>query len=334
MCIVPYVCSFARSSPRGALLDRGQGRRHSLPDPSSICVCALLALLLVFVLNGPLIRVVHALPPPLVAEDGLPPEVAVDSSDRVHVELDPLALEGDLVAGPKPPRVPDDPCLPSLYKDWHELSQEAKTEGQGRGFGQFRIVLDRSRFTLSFEGLRQDGSAQVLYQSPCGLGDVETPTPEGQFVINHVYCYPDVVFFGNSGERVPQLYNGFFAPVLLCDEQGRCDRFRELGIHGFTASAHPQPTEVRRETCGAVSSGCIRVPDPCKLKAELIRTVGIGPLKTNDRGTYHWLDKPVAVIIHGQYPGATDPMTVASILKQGLSQVQQGLKSLLGVFGP
>jgi len=185
------------------------------------------------------------------------------------------------------------------------------------------------------EGVRKDGSVEEVYRTHVGLGDVNSPTPDGNFVINHIYCYPDVVFFTVSGDRVPGLYNGFFAPLLLCEDRKHCKRFRDLGIHGFQGSAarRHNVSVASMDTYGAISAGCIRVPDPCRLKSELIRLVGIGPVKTNDRGTYHWLAKPVEVVIAGRYPGTEDQMTLVSIFEQSLEQVHHGLKDLFGIFG-
>jgi hypothetical protein len=269
-------------------------------------------------------------PPP----DAPPTQTLPVQDTGADTDLDPLALDGDLVEAAKPSSEPEDPCLHPLYKDWHEMSLDIRVDRPDHGFVKFQIVLDRSDFSLSLEGIRRDESTEVLYQSPCGLGDVQTPTPEGRFIINHVYCYSDVVLFATSGERIPMLYNGFFAPLLECDRGGRCRRYRDLGIHGFNRSANPDPRVIRNEVCGAVSSGCIRVPDPCNLKSALIRFVGVGPLKKNDRGSYHWLDKPVVVLITGDYPGSTDQDTVMSIVEKGLNQVQHQLKGLWNAFGP
>ncbi len=229
---------------------------------------------------------------------------------------------------------PNDPCLPSLYKDWREFSADPQAESLRIAFPQVRILIDRSTFELTLEGVQGDASAQELYRTPVALGDLNSPTPEGRFVLNHIYCYPDVVFFDEASGKVPNLYRGFFAPVLACDETGHCERFRELGIHGFDASAHPRPQGIVPATNGPVSGGCIRVPDPCKLKQELIRVVGVGPIKKNDRGCYHWLKKPVEVVISGYYPGTGEPVTIVSILQEGLQQVRNGLKGFFEVFLP
>ncbi len=231
-----------------------------------------------------------------------------------------------------PPEPPDDPCLPPLYKDWREMSLNNQENASYRGFAGFRIHIDRSKFEMTFEGIHRDDSVEEIYRTHVGLGDTESPTPDGRFLINHVYCYPDVVLFDASGEPVPDVYDGFFAPILLCDEQGRCDRHRELGMHGYhhTSASDPQVTPVN--TYGAISAGCIRLPDPCKFKASLIRLVGIGPMKRNDRGSYHWLNKPVEVIIDGVYPGGEQELTLLSLIREGAAQVQGGLKNVLDIF--
>jgi hypothetical protein len=221
-----------------------------------------------------------------------------------------------------------------LYKNWSEFSADARDNDPEHGFVAFRILLDRATFTLQLQGLHRDKSAETVYQSSCGIGEIDSPTPEGRFIINHVYSYPDAAYFGTSGEPHRGLYKGFFAPLLACDDDGLCQRFQELGIHGFNPSAYPDPAAIRPETCGAVSGGCVRLPDPCKFKTTLIRLVGIGPPKRNDRGVYHWLNKPVEVVISGNYPGTQDFGTLVSLFEQGLGQVRDGLKNLLSGFGP
>ncbi|MBI5571989.1 MAG: hypothetical protein HY914_18750 [Desulfomonile tiedjei] len=247
-------------------------------------------------------------------------------------EVEAIVLDGDLVAGPRSLPAPNDPCLPSLYRDWHEAALDCKGEAQERGFARLRIVLDRSVFRMSVEGLRKDGEAELIYESPIGIGDLHTPTPEGDYLINHIYPYPDVLYFSEAGDRISGLYKGFFAPLLVCDDSGDCRRHRDLGMHGFDVSAFPDSRAVRHESEGPVSAGCIRIPDPCAFKATLIRLVGVGPLRRNDRGSYHWLDKPVKVVVRGDYPGTGS--TLASIVEEGLIQVHNGLKGLLGIFGP
>jgi hypothetical protein len=258
--------------------------------------------------------------------------VPVPNSHSLHLDLS--ALEEDLVAGLRSGYAPDDPCLPKLYKNWEEFGADAREHAGTREFAAVRIVLDRSNFTLTLEGVKSDGVVQEIYRSPVGLGDVNSPTPKGGFVINHIYAYPDVLFFGAVGDPVSGLYNGFFAPLLACDENGRCQRYCDLGIHGFKASAHPHRAAITVGTRGAVSAGCIRVPDPCRLKSLLIGIVGVGPLKKNDRGSYHWLARPVEVRVTGDYPGTRDQITLVQISEESINQVQGGLKGLLDLFGP
>ncbi len=238
----------------------------------------------------------------------------------------------DLVELERPLMPPDDPCLSPLYRDWGEYSQHTRETNSDKSCAAVRIVVDRATFQIMIECLKRDGSADSGFTSEVGIGDVSSPTPEGTFIVNHIYCYPDVMYFGQKNERIPALYNGFFAPLLSCDESGRCQRHRDLGIHGFQASAHPNSSHIRPETFGAVSAGCIRVPDPCKMKRELIRLVGVGPLRRNDRGFYHWLNRPVEVVVTGTYPGDEDGASVAGILEQGWSQVERGLKNLFDLF--
>ncbi|MGO9571098.1 MAG: L,D-transpeptidase family protein [Desulfomonilaceae bacterium] len=227
---------------------------------------------------------------------------------------------------------PDDPCLPPLYKNWREMSLHNQENAYYHEFSRFRIHIDRSNFELIFEGIHRDESVEEIYRTHVGLGDTESPTPEGRFLINHVYCYPDVVLFDASGEPVPGVYDGFFAPLLLCDEQGRCERHRELGMHGYNHPGGSDPQVTLASTYGAISAGCIRLPDPCRFKASLIRLVGIGPMKRNDRGSYHWLNKPVEVVIDGDYPGGEDQLTLLSLIREGAVQVQEGLKNVLDIF--
>lgn len=231
------------------------------------------------------------------------------------------------------PQTSDDPCLPGLYKDWRELSQEAHSGLRENGFARVRIVIDRSEFNLVLEGIRKDESVEEIYTTPVALGDIDSPTPDGEFIINHVYCYSDVVFFPVDADPIPGLYNGFFAPILACDEDGRCERFQELGLHGFQASALPIHTRIRSAPSGAITAGCIRLPDPCKFKSALTSVIGLGPLKKNERGSYHWLNKPVHVVITGTYPGTeAEPTTISSMFEQGLLRLNDGLKSLWSAF--
>jgi hypothetical protein len=224
---------------------------------------------------------------------------------------------------------PYDPCLPGLYTNWLEFSQD--DAGKMSEFKWLRIEIDRLNFQLVLTGMRRDDSIEEIYRTHVALGDANSPTPQGRFIINHVYCYPDVVFFDASADRVPGLYNGFFAPLLVCDERGRCQRFRELGIHGLQAAAIPVGRHISPATVGAVSSGCIRLPDPCRFKKALIKAAGLGSMKQIDRGSYHWLKKPVEVVISDTPPDSED-LNLLSMFEHGVTQVQEGLKNLFDVF--
>ena len=128
---------------------------------------------------------------------------------------------------PEPLLPPDDPCLPSIFKGWEELSiQSSFLEPQDR-YVAARIVVDLENFHLVLEGIRPDGTVEPVYETDVGVGDPYTPTPQGRFLINHVYCYPDVLFYDQARREIPSLYKGFFAPVLFCDEEGSCKRFGE-----------------------------------------------------------------------------------------------------------
>lgn len=248
-----------------------------------------------------------------------PPPVAADHS-----------AEPSAAALPQPP---DDPCLPRLYHDWEELGANDAEEG-GRRYRAVRLLIDRSQFMLMVEGILPDGSTEDVYFTHIGLGDLHTRTPAGRFFINHLYCYPDVVYFDPDLGPIPHLYNGFLAPLMVCNGEGQCRRFRQLGLHGFDSSVYPESYDLIEQTYGPVSGGCIRIPEPCELKAILIRLVGVGPLKQNERGCYHWLKKPVEVIIDGQYPGFDDKAGLSSLVGNGLSSVRRRLKGILGLFGP
>jgi len=242
----------------------------------------------------------------------------------------PISVQ-DLISGEKLPTPPDDPCLPPLYKTWGEVSLDHMDRDSER-CSNLKIVIDRSSFRLTIECEKPDGSLDEVYESEVGLGDLNSPTPAGRFLVNHIYCYPDVVFFSSKNERVPALYNGFFAPLLLCEPGGRCRRYHELGIHGFQPLAHPNPSSIRRETTGAVSAGCIRVPDPCRLKYTLISKVGIGDLHKDDRGFYYWLQHPIRVDIIGEYPGQEEYSNLVNLFEKSLNQVQEGMRSFLDLF--
>ena len=86
---------------------------------------------------------------------------------------------------------PNDPCLPVLYNDWQELSKEEQG-GRRRAYAAFRIFINRTNLMLTFEGLRRDNMFEEIYSTHVGLGEINSPTPEGTYIINHIYCYPDV----------------------------------------------------------------------------------------------------------------------------------------------
>jgi len=232
------------------------------------------------------------------------------------------------------PETPDDPCLPALYKDWLEFSLATHENGSKAAIENIRVLINRSNYYLSLEVVEKGRAPRECYRTTVALGDPSSPTPSGRFVINHIYCYPDVLFFDSASEKVSELYNGFFAPLLLCEEYGgRCSRYNDLGIHGFRGSAHPNFSAIRPDTYGAVSGGCIRLPDPCSFKHELIRAVGVGPVKKNDRGSYHWLRRPVEVLIEGNYPGAAEDITIVDIVQKSLTHITGGLRSVLESIG-
>jgi hypothetical protein len=222
---------------------------------------------------------------------------------------------------------PEDPCLPDGFREWHEVSIQGRDESDARQFVGARVIVDRSNYHLFVEGIRPDGSVEDIYNTRVGLGDVETPTPEGRFLINHLYCYPDVLFFGENKEKIPGLYGGFFAPMLACDESGKCRRFRDLGIHGFDPDSYPHPEAIKTDSFGPSSAGCIRVPDPCAFKKTLIRLVGVGPVKRNERGCYHWLNRPVEIWV------VDDSGILLSIVRNGFHAAGAGLGALLSIFG-
>jgi len=274
-------------------------------------------------------------PSPAVAPEAVPEQPSQPSPSPTVAPVAPeeqtaLPQIPDARVDPTPVP-PDDPCLPPLYRNWVEFSQEARNRVMD-DFVRIRIVIDRAHFMLDVEGIRRDGSAEDIYRTHVALGGPHSPTPAGQFVINHVYCYPDVAYFDRSLGEISGLYKGFFAPLLICDERGHCRRYHELGLHGYDAAAYPRP--VTQTTYGPASAGCIRLPDPCKMKTLLIRLVGIGPLKKDDRGCYHWLNRPVEVLIEGEYPWMADDQSLDAILSQGLKKVQTGLEYLLGIVAP
>jgi hypothetical protein len=299
------------------------------------------SLLLLLVMLSGHSAIAHAQPDPafipMKQSETLPvpiEETAPNSTDpsELSVEAPPTPV----ITSPDPPipQPPEDPCLPRLFHNWQELGTMGHEGDEEREFRSIKLLIDRSNFMLTVVGELRDGSLDEVYQTHIGLGDTDTPTPAGRFIINHVYCYPDVVYFDANGEAVPRLYKGFLAPLMRCGKAGKCTRFRALGIHGFDASAYPDSDQFYEQTYGPVSGGCIRVPDPCELKELLIRLVGVGPTRKNDRGCYHWLNHPVEVLIDGEYPWFNENSTVGSLFSNGLTRVHSGLKRFLGIFAP
>jgi hypothetical protein len=262
---------------------------------------------------------------------------------RCHVDLKNNEVEKELTGQSSIPSIalsreqffnePNDPCLPALYRDWREFSLYEHNDSESKRLKNIRVFIDRSSFHLRLLATDSSDTVVEIYSSPVGLGDVNTPTPTGRFWINHIYCYPDVVFFDPTSTPIALKYNGFFAPLLVCDGSGRCDRYRDMGIHGFRLPANSDATSYSiDETFGSVSGGCIRLPNPCLFKQELIRIAGLGPRKKNDRGSYHWLNKPVEVLIEGEYPGMNDYPTLVDLLGQSFSKAKTGLLKALDVF--
>ncbi len=237
----------------------------------------------------------------------------------------------DYVVSKDKPELADDPCLPPLYKDWQEFSIFSR-ELSNKSPSRLRIVIDRTMFELVLEELGHgDETPEIVYKTEVALGDLRSPTPEGSFIINHIYCYADVMFFTASQEKVANLYNGFFAPLLRCDAIGKCQRYKDLGIHGFCPEARPNPT-IRPETFGAVSAGCIRLPDPCTFKKHLIMRSSLGPRRINERGSYHWLKKPVEVLIVNGYLTHQNPQPLLDVFVEGLEIIGSGFDQLFRRF--
>ncbi|MFH0821519.1 MAG: L,D-transpeptidase [Pseudomonadota bacterium] len=221
-----------------------------------------------------------------------------------------------------------DPCLPPTCRDWRDSAQSEEASRLRRRYREARLVIDLPTFRLTLQGVRADGSAEIVYRCAVGIGQSNSPTPEGTYLINHVYCYPDVIYFGSGGVPTAGLYRGLLAPILACDETGRCERYNDLGIHGFDQRVLSGSQTGRSETVGPVSGGCIRIPDPCSFKRALVRVAGLGPLKKDDRGSYHWLNRPVRVWIVGE------PRTIISIIGAGLNHVEGHVGSFLkGIWG-
>jgi len=229
-------------------------------------------------------------------------------------------------------QAPYDPCLPGLYRDWLEFSIDQDEFRKTYDIIGARILIDQARFEIRIEALLKDGTTREFYRGAIALGAFKSPTPKGHFIINHVYCYPDVIFFASESQPIPNLYRGFFAPLQICDEYGHCERYHDLGIHGFQISAHPHPDTLRPGLYGPVSGGCVRVADPCAIKRHLIRLVGIGKLRKNDRGSYHWLNKNVKVMIFDEESGPDENLTIVKILEGGLTSLESGLRSVINIF--
>jgi hypothetical protein len=295
-----------------------------------VIASAILVLLTCFAANGDLLLDPTRSDPELKPFQTLPNQSAAGKKKSVTFEIPwPPALEFSPAL-----KAPEDPCLPPLFKDWSEYAAYEKGVGYGNNGIRYRIVIDKTNFDLRFEAIGKNDSATLVYDTHVALGDIHTPTPEGNFWINHVYCYPDVMYFAaESAEPIPGLYNGFMAPILVCDSNGKCRRYRDLGLHGYKSTPLTRTVSSRPGTFGAISAGCIRVPDPCRLKAAIIKHVGIGPLKRNDRGSYHWLNKPVEVIIASSYPEIAENTNFASAVQQGLEQVHDGIKNIFDIFG-
>ncbi len=253
------------------------------------------------------------------------------NTDKGADQLDALSID----SGPSDKsQAPYDPCQPGLYRDWLEFSIDQDEFRKTNNIIGARILIDRARFEIRIEALLKDGTTREFYSGAVALGAFKSPTPNGHFIINHVFCYPDVIFFASESQPIPNLYRGFFAPLQICDEYGHCERYHDLGIHGFQISAHPHPETLQSGLYGPVSGGCVRVADPCALKRHLIRLVGVGKLRKNDRGSYHWLNKNVEVMIFDEESGPDETLTIAKILEDGLTSLGSGLRSVMNVFQP
>jgi hypothetical protein len=229
---------------------------------------------------------------------------------------------------------PYDPCLPGLYRDWLEFSLDQEEFRKNHGIVGARILIDRMKYQIRIQALIRDGTNRDSYRGAVALGALKSPTPKGRFIINHIYCYPDVIFFAPESQPVSNLYMGFFAPLQICDESGHCERYHELGLHGFERSAHPNPTSLHPGLYGPVSGGCVRVADPCSLKRHLIRLVGVGNLRNNDRGSFHWLRKNVEVVVFDEESEPDEALTLAKILEEGIVSLGSGLRSVMNIFEP
>lgn len=228
-------------------------------------------------------------------------------------------------------RVIDDPCLPRLYKDWEEFSVDHEEYRRSNRIIAARIVVDTVKFSLTLEAILPGSEIKPVITQNVGVGDIRTPTPEGSFIINHIYCYPDVMFFGDNAKPVSGLYNGFFAPLLVCDEHNNCARHKSMGIHGFEGIFHPGHVSITPGTYGAISGGCVRISNPCSLKIELMRIVGVGPIRKNDRGCYHWLKKPVQVVVNGKDLENEQP-TIVSLIEESIFYLGKEVADIFGAL--
>ncbi len=267
-------------------------------------------------------------------------DISLESVDRENPLIDFTKAPKIVTTIPESPMNPsesdeerrndlDDPCLPAIYKDWSEFSIDMEDYRSSNRIVGARIAIDPANYQLCLEAILKNGTTKEIIRQNVAVGNGKTPTPEGSFFINHVYCYPDVLFFGENSKPVKGLYSGFFAPLLLCDQSRNCRRFNELGLHGFHAAHHPNPASINPHTFGAVSAGCVRISDPCGFKMELIRVVGIGSLRKNDRGYYHWLKKPVQVVVQGDDIHDADQTTIVSILGNSVSTMGVELSNII-----
>jgi len=229
---------------------------------------------------------------------------------------------------------PYDPCLPGLYRDWREFSVDQIEFRKKHGIVGAKIEIDRMRYQLRLLALMVDGSTRETYRGNVAVGALKSPTPKGSFTINHIYCYPDVIFFASQSQPLANLYRGLFIPLQICDGFGRCERYNELGLHGFELSAHPNPETTQPGVFGPTSAGCVRIADPCAFKRHLISLIGVGKVLKNDRGSYHWLNKNVDVEIFDQESELEETVTLAKILEEGITSIGLGLRSVMNIFGP
>ncbi|MFH0957263.1 MAG: L,D-transpeptidase [Pseudomonadota bacterium] len=255
---------------------------------------------------------------------------------RKNLNPDPMDM-GDFSIEREPVEqrlAPYDTCLPGLYRDWREFSVDQIEFRKKHGILGARILIDRTRYQIRILALMVDGSTKETYRGDVAVGAAKSPTPRGSFIINHIYCYPDVIFFASESQPLANLYRGLFVPLQICDGFGRCQRYNELGLHGFELSAHPSPETIQPGVFGANSAGCVRIADPCSFKRHLITLAGVGKVLKNDRGSYHWLNKNVDVEIFDQEPELTETITLAKILEEGLTSVVSGFRNVINIFGP